>query len=148
MKTENRRTSSAPPVLPAYQVAERRLLAQMLQDRGYGAMRCTRSLEKLSMWRIMQRLLLIYMLIMRKDMIRMSAGLSHRFRMIVSRGRPASILMMDDDFPFDEQLLDDYINEIRKVPQFQGNRTEERRDGAGRTCRRHVDWRHKLQLRL
>jgi DNA primase len=30
----------------------------------------------------------------------------------------ASILMMDDEFPFDEQLLVHYIKEIQKVPRF------------------------------
>jgi DNA primase len=30
----------------------------------------------------------------------------------------ASILLMDGDFPFNEQLLDDFIREIRKVPRL------------------------------
>ncbi|GIQ65356.1 hypothetical protein PACILC2_39240 [Paenibacillus cisolokensis] len=30
----------------------------------------------------------------------------------------SSILMMDGDFPFDEQLLEDYVKEILKVPKL------------------------------
>ncbi len=77
----------------------------------------------------------------------MSAGLSLRSKMTVLNGRPLRYLMTDDEFPFDEHLLEDYIKEIQKVPRLREidlKKEEWYERNVLATCY----WRHKLQVRL
>ncbi|QYR20126.1 DNA primase [Paenibacillus sp. sptzw28] len=116
-RNENRRTSSAPPVLPAYQVAERRLLAQMLQD-GETAQAVHEKLGEAfnveDHAALAAYLYAYYAQGHDPDVSRFIATLQDdRLERTA-----ASILMMDDEFPFDEQLLVHYIKEIQKVPKF------------------------------
>ncbi|WP_308638874.1 DNA primase [Paenibacillus silvisoli] len=114
---ENRRTSSAPPVLPAYQVAERKLLAQMLQDADIASMVHQKLGEAFNVEDHAALAAYLYAYYAQghdPDISRFIASLQDdRLERTA-----ASILMTDDDIPFDEHLLADYVNEILKVPKF------------------------------
>ncbi|MBW7456383.1 DNA primase [Paenibacillus sepulcri] len=118
-RNEIRRMPSSPPVLPAYQVAERRLLARMLQDREtaqtvHGQLGEAFNVEDHAA--LAAYLYAYYAQGHDPDISRFIASLQDdRLERTA-----ASILMMDDDFPFDEQLLAHYIMEILKVPRFRG----------------------------
>ena len=93
---ENRRASSAPPLLPAYQVAERRLLALMLQDRRNGecgARKARRSFNVEDHAALAAYLYAYYAQGHDPDVSRFIASL-HDDRL---ERTAASILMMDDD---------------------------------------------------
>ncbi|REE93030.1 DNA primase [Paenibacillus taihuensis] len=114
---ENRRTSSAPPVLPAYQVAERKLLAQMLQDSDIANTVHQKLGEAFNVEDHAALAAYLYAYYAQghdPDVSRFIASLQDdRLERTA-----ASIMMMDDDIPFDEHLLADYVNEILKVPKF------------------------------
>lgn len=114
---ENRRSSSAPPVLPAYQVAERKLLAQMLQDSDIANTVHQKLGEAFNVEDHAALAAYLYAYYAQghdPDVSRFIASLQDdRLERTA-----ASILMMDDDIPFDEHLLADYVNEILKVPKF------------------------------
>ncbi len=116
-RNENRRASSAPPTLPAYQVAERRLLAQMLQDVDTANAVHAKLGEAFNVEdhaALAAYLYAYYALGHDPDVSRFIASLQDdRLERTA-----ASILMTDDEFPFDEHLLEDYIKEIQKVPRF------------------------------
>jgi len=116
-RNENRRLPSAPAVLPAYQVAERKLLARMMQD-GETAMAVHEKLGEAfnveDHAALAAYLYAYYGQGNDPDVSRFIASLQDdRLERTA-----ASILMTDDEFPLDEQLLADYIKEIRKVPRF------------------------------
>ncbi|WP_274651895.1 DNA primase [Paenibacillus humicola] len=117
-RNENRRTpSSAPAVLPAYQVAERKLLARMMQDAETAAAVHEKLGEAFNVEdhaAIAAYLYAYYAQGNDPDISRFIASLQDdRLERTA-----ASISMMDDEFPLDGQMLDDFIWEILKVPQF------------------------------
>ncbi|MBO7743836.1 DNA primase [Paenibacillus sp. MWE-103] len=129
---ENRRKSSAPPVLPAYQVAERKLLAQMLQSAdtaGAVHRKLGEAFHVEDHAALAAYLYAYYAQGHDPDVSRFIASLQDdRLERTA-----ASILMMDDDMPFDEQLLDDYVNEIVKVPKLR--EVEEKKEAMVRAER-------------
>ncbi|GGD71337.1 DNA primase [Paenibacillus nasutitermitis] len=118
-RNEIRRTPSSPSVLPAYQVAERRLLARMLQDSETAQAVHDQLGEAFNVEDHAALAAYLYAYYAQghdPDISRFIASLQDdRLERTA-----ASILMMDDDFPFDEQLLAHYIMEIQKVPRFRG----------------------------
>jgi len=116
-RNENRRMPSTPPILPAYQVAERRLLARMLQDGETAQMVHEQLGEAFNVEDHAALAAYLYAYYAQghdPDVSRFIASLQDdRLERTT-----ASILMTDDDFPFDEHLLGEYVREIRKVPRF------------------------------
>lgn len=116
-RNEIRRTSSAPPVLPAYQVAERRLLAQMLIDADVANtvhQKLGEAFHVEDHAALAAYLYAYYAQGHDPDVSRFIASLQDdRLERTA-----ASIMMMDDEVPFDEHLLQEYVNEIVKVPRL------------------------------
>jgi DNA primase len=117
-RNEKRPSSFGPPVLlPAYQQAERKLLSVMMRDAATARTVHDQLGDAFNV----------------EDHAALAAYLyafyaqGHdpdvkRFISTLQDDRlertAASILLMDGDFPFNEQLLDDFIREIRKVPRL------------------------------
>ncbi|MBB3109015.1 DNA primase [Paenibacillus phyllosphaerae] len=122
-RNENRRMpvtpapTSAPKVLPAYQVAERRLLALMLQDADVAQTVHDKLGEAFNVEDHAALAAYLYAYYAQghdPDVSRFIASLQDdRLERTA-----ASILMTEDQIPYDEQLLEDYVREIRKVPLF------------------------------
>ncbi len=117
-RNEKRPSSAGPPtLLPAYQQAERKLLSVMMRDAETARTVHDRLGDAFNV----------------EDHAALAAYLyafyaqGHdpdvkRFISTLQDDRlertAASILLMDGDFPFNEQLLDDFIREIRKMPRI------------------------------
>lgn len=116
-RNENRRPSSMPPMLPAYQVAERRLLARMLQDAETASTVHDKLGEAFNVEDHAALAAYLYAYYAQGNDPNVSRFIASLQDDRLERAT-VSILMMDDDFPFDEHLLEDYIKEIVKVPKF------------------------------
>ncbi|MFB9325464.1 DNA primase [Paenibacillus aurantiacus] len=120
-RNENRRVPNtpaipqAPPVLPAYQSAERRLLARMLQDAEVAQAVHDKLGDAFNVEDHAALAAYLYAYYAQGHDPDVS-----RFIALLQDDRlertAASILMTEDNFPFDEGLLEDFIREIRKVP--------------------------------
>jgi len=116
-RNENRRTSQMPAILPAYQVAERLLLARMLQDAELASQVHDKLGEDFNVEDHAALAAYLYAYYAQghdPDASRFIASLQDsRLERIA-----ASILMTDEEFPFDDHLLDEYVKEIRKVSRL------------------------------
>ncbi|RIX54136.1 DNA primase [Paenibacillus nanensis] len=116
-RNEKRRTSGAPKLLPAYTYAERRLLHVMMRDREIAEAvheRIGDSFNVEDHAAIAAYLYAYYAAGYEPDAARFIETLNDsRLEETAS-----SILLMDSDFPFDETVLDAYVETILKVPQL------------------------------
>ncbi|MFD0586748.1 DNA primase [Paenibacillus sp. GCM10027627] len=116
-RNEKRRKPGAPKLLPAYAYAERRLLHVMMRDREVAGAVHERIGDSFNV----------------EDHAALAAYLyayyaggydpdAARFIETLSDDRleetASSILMMDGDFPFDESIMEAYIESILKMPQL------------------------------
>ncbi|RJE89894.1 DNA primase [Paenibacillus sp. 1011MAR3C5] len=137
-RNEKRRTSGAPKLLPAYTYAERRLLHVMMRDRDVaGAVheRIGDSFNVEDHAALAAYLYAYYAGGYEPDAARFIESL-HDDRL---EETASSILMMDGDFPFDETVMDAYIDTVLKVPklrEIEGKKEEMvRAERAGDTMR-------------
>ncbi|QAY66292.1 DNA primase [Paenibacillus protaetiae] len=116
-RNEKRRASGAPVPLPAYANVERRLLHVMMNDREVAQLVHERLGESFNIED--HAALAAYLYAYYAQGFDPDAG---RFIASLQDERleraAASILLMDGDFPFNEQILDADIEDILKVPRF------------------------------
>ncbi|WP_168119291.1 DNA primase [Paenibacillus sp. HB172176] len=116
-RNEKRRTSGAPTLQPAYTYAERRLLHVMMRDREIAEAVHERMGDSFNVENhaaIAAYLYAYYAQGYDSDASRFISTL-HDERL---EETATSILMMDSDFPFDEAIMNDFIQSIMKVPKL------------------------------
>ncbi|ALS27312.1 DNA primase [Paenibacillus cisolokensis] len=116
-RNDRTRPAAAPTLMPAYHQAERRLLYVMMHDASVAQTVHDRVGDGFNAEEHAALAAYIYAYYAQDnepDVSRFIATLQDdRLQRAAS-----SILMMDGDFPFDEQLLEDYVKEILKVPKL------------------------------
>ncbi|MFD1953342.1 DNA primase [Paenibacillus thailandensis] len=116
-RNEKRRTTGAPMPLPAYANVERRLLHVMMKDRDVAQIVHERLGESFNIED--HAALAAYLYAYYAQGFDPDAG---RFIATLQDERlertAASILLMNGDFPFDEEILSADIEDIRKVPRY------------------------------
>ena len=116
-RNDRTRPAAAPTLMPAYHQAERRLLYVMMHDASVAQTVHDRVGDGFIAEEHAALAAYIYAYYAQDnepDVSRFIATLQDdRLQRAAS-----SILMMDGDFPFDEQLLEDYVKEILKVPKL------------------------------
>ncbi|MNZ56630.1 DNA primase [compost metagenome] len=116
-RNEKPRRSGPPTLRPAYTYAERRLLHVMMRDREVAQEVHERLGDAFNVEEHAALAAYLYAYYAQgydPDASRFIASL-HDDRL---ERTAASILMMDSDFPFDENTMDAYIQDIAKVPRF------------------------------
>ncbi|MEF2247242.1 DNA primase [Paenibacillus sp. IITD108] len=116
-RNENRRTSDRPVLMPAYTYAERRLLHVMIRDRDVAQTvheRINDAFNVADHAAIAAYLYAYYAQGYEADAARFMETL-HDARL---EQVTASILMMDGDMPFDEDIMEEFVEQIIKVPQL------------------------------
>lgn len=116
-RNEKRRTTGAPTLLPAYTNAERSLLHVMMRDRDVAQAVHERIGDAFNIEdhaALAAYLYAYYAQGYEPDAARFIDTL-HDNRL---EQTAAAILMMDGDFPFDDTIMDAFIQEITKIPQL------------------------------
>lgn len=116
-RNENRRKSDSPVLMPAYTFAERRLLHVMIRDRDIAQKvheRINDAFNVADHAAIAAYLYAYYAQGYEADAARFMETLHDAQLEQVT----ASILMMDGDMPFDEDIMEEFIEQIIKVPQL------------------------------
>ncbi|MHA6483743.1 DNA primase [Paenibacillus sp. strain BS8-2] len=116
-RNEKRRTSGAPKILPAYAYAERRLLHVMIRDRDVAETvheRIGDSFNVEDHAALAAYLYAYYAQGYEPDAARFISTL-HDKRL---EEAATAILLLDDDSPIDDSILDAYVLTILKVPQI------------------------------